>query len=313
MRTGQNKRIFAFVTNRCANACRYCFVYDGKAPEDMTLEQFRQLCEQGQGKFAYVTFIGGEPLLHPQLPALMELALSYGYKISISTSGITKYDARTEQIFSLPIDDVTISLDSHNAQTNDFLRGKGAWQRAVDTASYLKKKRIPFRFTGTVCAYNSEDLFSLAELVRSLGAEQLDIHVMSKKGRAAGQEEMSVTPSQWLRLRRQLDKTTYPAPFHISYPLMWYEENELDSQQHYCDAQQGNRLSVMSNCDCCFCTISIGFPEYTVHLNDDPIENGPSLYQKTENLCDTEKRIETFDEGYRYVCRFIKRKTGFSV
>ncbi len=311
MRTGRNKRIFAFITNRCANACRYCFVYDGRQTEDMTLEQFQDLCCQGQGAFEYLTFIGGEPLLHPKLPELMRMALGYGYKISISTSGITARDAKTEEIFSLPIDDVTISLDSHCQQTNDFLRGKGAWRRAIDTATYLKTKGIPFRFTATVCAYNQNDIFRLADLVRDLGAEQLDIHVMSQKGRAAGKFEMSLSPAQWLQIRYQLDQKRYPAPFHISYPLMWYQGDELDEYRTYCDAQTGARLSVMSNCDCYYCTISIGFADYMVPLRDLPIERCPKLYSKTENLCDTEKRIETNDDGYGYVCRFVKRKTQF--
>lgn len=274
--------------------------------------QFRELCRQGQNEFKYITFIGGEPLLHPFLPDLMSVALEYGYKISISTSGIATYDLHTEKIFEVPIDDVTISLDSHCENTNDFLRGKGSWRRALDTSAYLKTKKIPFRFTATVCRYNKEDIFGLADLACQLGAEQLVIHVMSQKGRASGKSDMSITPAEWLDIRRKLDQTKYSAPFHISYPLMWYEGNEMDAYQNYCDGQAGNRLSVMSNCDCYYCTISIGFSEYTVPLNDSPIFNCSKLYAKNDNLCETEKRIGTNEDGYKYICRFVKRRTQFT-
>ena len=313
MREGHNKRIFAFITDRCANACKYCFVYDGKPViEDMTREGFEKLCLEGKGKFGYLTFIGGEPLLHPDLYGLMEIALSHGYKISISTSGITKYGEQTDRIFSLPIDDVTVSLDSHDEKTNDTLRGKGSYRRALDTAKYLIERGIPVRFTATVCTYNKDHLPKLAELVRSIGAEQLDVHVMSKKGRAEGCDELELSPHEWLRIRRALDNTRFPAPFHISYPLMWYEGEELDEVCDYCDAEEGHRLSVMSNYDCYYCTISIGFDEMKVPLSQDPTEKGPTLYKKDGNLCLTERLIATNEEGLKYVCRFVKRRTGFT-
>lgn len=311
MREGTNKRMFAFITNRCHNACKYCFVYDGRKAEDISLEQFEYLCNQGKSNFEYLTFIGGEPLLHPQIYQLMLLALRYGYKISISTSGITKYDEEIEKIFSLPVDDVTISIDSHCEATNDYLRGKGSYSRAIHTAEYLKSKGIPFRFTATICSVNKNDIFNLAEMVENLGASQLDIHVMSQKGRAEHKKDMSISPAEWLQIRKQLDNTKFIYPFHISYPLMWYEGEELDCYSNYCDAENGNRLSIMSNCDCYYCTIAIGFEQYTISLFDSPIQKCPGLYQKKSNLCDVEERIETEKDGYKYVCRFVKRKTKY--
>ena len=311
MRLGQNKRIFAFITNRCNNACQYCFVYDERPKEDMKLNEFKNLCEQGKNHFNNITFIGGEPLLHPQLYDFMCIALNLGYKISISTSGITEYTPAIEKIFSLEIDDVTISLDSNNEENNDLLRGKGSFVRAVDTAKYLRNKGIPFRFTSTVCTVNKNDIFELADFVNELGAVQLDIHVMSQKGRASDRFDLSISPKDWLTLRKLLDNKCYKFPFHISYPLMWYDGDELDSYYNYCDAQNGNRLSVMSNSDCYYCTIAIGFPNYKTPLQMYPIQNCPKLYSKNDNLCNVEEQINTQNDEMKYVCRFVKRKTNF--
>ncbi len=312
MRTEQNTRIFAFITNKCRNACRYCFVYDGTPIEnDMTLEQFNELCKIGIGTYKYITFIGGEPLLHPNLYELMRVALSYGYKISISTSGIINYDENNERIFSLPLDDVTLSLDSATESVNDALRGDGAFQRVIKTANYLKQKNIPFRVTATLCELNKNGVFALSDFVRSLGAFQLDIHVMSQKGRAERRYDLSLSPVDWYNIRKQLDTTKYPYPFQVSYPLMWYRDSELDDFGSYCDASNGHRLSIMSNCECYYCTIAIGFDEYKIQLNKQAIDLGVNLYSKMENLCEVEKRIETQDEGFNYICRFVKRKTAF--
>ena len=57
MRRVYNKRIFAFITNRCKNRCEYCFVYNGKDNYDMSLDEFTDLCKIGVGKFEYLTFM----------------------------------------------------------------------------------------------------------------------------------------------------------------------------------------------------------------------------------------------------------------
>ena len=162
---------------------------------------------------------------------------------------------------------------------------------------------------GWICPYRAKDVY--CPVVEHVYLREQYIHVMSQKGRAAGRHDLSLTAAEWLAIRRKLDTMRYPAPFQISYPLMWYEGDELSEHAHTCDAAAGNRLSVMSNCDCYFCTIAIGFADFTLPLGASPIENCPGLYEKRDNLCEVEKKIETDDGGYKYVCRFVKRTTKF--
>lgn len=311
MRGVKNKRVFAFITDRCCNECAYCFVYSGLPSPDMTIEQFRKLCDVAKREYEYITFIGGEPLLHPQLYDFMSFALNNGFKISISTSGINQYNEEIDRIFDLQIDDVTLSLDSAFPVINDKLRGRGSYYRTVETADFLSRRKIPFRITATICNTNKDGIFDLADFSMKMGASQLDLHVMSQKGRAGNRKDLSVSPSDWYCIRKKLDGIKYPYPFHISYPIMWYKGDELKAFQSYCDASQGNRLSIMPNGDCYYCTIAIGFPEYTLKLDDDPVRRCPKLYQKTDSLCDIEKRIATERDNYNYICRFIKRRTTF--
>ena len=192
-----------------------------------------------------------------------------------------------------------------------MLRGEGSFRRVIETARYLKHKNISFRITATLCELNKDGIFDLADLVKSLGAFQLDIHVMSQKGRAENRHDLTLSPRTWYNIRKQLDKIKYPYPFQISYPIMWYIDSELDNLSGYCDANNGNRLSILPNCECYYCTIAIGFNEYKVQLNKQAISDGIKLYFKNGNLCEVEKRIDTNDEGFNYICRFIKRKTAY--
>ena len=172
------RRIFFFITNRCKNRCKYCFIYDGN-PKclDVSVESFTSTIRNLRHHYDYVTLIGGEPLLHPHILELVKISLQEGYKVSISSSGITDVTKELDELFSLPLDDVTISLDSADKNTNDLLRGLGSFDRAMNLINLLKEKHIDFRLTATICKLSAGGVEDLALFAKSLGAKQLDLHV----------------------------------------------------------------------------------------------------------------------------------------
>ena len=314
MRNKENyKRAFAFITHRCNNHCSYCFMgnlyHKGDMPYTLFIETCNNLKKEG---FKYLTFIGGEPLLHNDLFRFIEHALKEDFKCSISTSGFSSINDKIEEIFSLPLDDVTVSLDSHLEAINDMMRGSGSFQRAIFAAQYILSKGIQVRFTATITGDNYNGIIQLADFVRELGAFQLDIHVMSLKGRATNIKDKLLSPSKWHDIRCNLDTITYNKPFHISYPIMWYEGKEYEALCSFCDAKKGNRLSIMPNGDCYYCTLSIG--EEDPHCSHNKIADVNAFnFEDVSPLCPIEKAIGTsFDERYKYICRFVKNMTNFT-
>lgn len=73
------------VTRRCDNHCAYCD--QPKTEEDMPVGAFAQLCaglrEEG---FDAVAVGGGEPTLHPALPALLAAAREQGLRAGLTTN-----------------------------------------------------------------------------------------------------------------------------------------------------------------------------------------------------------------------------------
>lgn len=73
------------ITRRCNNACPYCD--QPKAEQDMSVAEFSALLDTliGQGVEA-VALGGGEPTLHPALPALLAAARQRGLRVGLTTN-----------------------------------------------------------------------------------------------------------------------------------------------------------------------------------------------------------------------------------
>jgi len=73
------------ITRRCNNACPYCD--QPKAEQDMPVAQFTALLDELAGAgIEAVALGGGEPTLHPALPALLEAARERGLRTGLTTN-----------------------------------------------------------------------------------------------------------------------------------------------------------------------------------------------------------------------------------
>ena len=80
-------RVYVEIGNICNMKCSFCSGTK-RAPRQMTPEELKVVCEKLRGHTENIYFhVMGEPLLHPELDALLKVAKEYGYKVSITTNG----------------------------------------------------------------------------------------------------------------------------------------------------------------------------------------------------------------------------------
>jgi MoaA/NifB/PqqE/SkfB family radical SAM enzyme len=152
-------QVFMYVTDRCNLECEQCiykpsishFINEEIALDDALglLTSFRKL---GAGK---VTFLGGEPTLYghrrggkPLLDLIKgtrELGFEY---VRLDTNGQRVTSLLDHHAFTT-LDEIAFSLDGFSAETNDPLRGKGTFVRAVD--AIRKAIRLGYFVTVTCC------------------------------------------------------------------------------------------------------------------------------------------------------------------
>ena len=126
------------ITNRCNLHCQHCFNCSGEGSvQELSLADLLNLFDQVQEMgLTSIRLSGGEPTLHPDFSAIVAQANRRGLRVSINTHGVYPEGLR-RQIADLVIDLFIVSLDGLQT-VNDFIRGKGVFDRAVDTASWLQ-------------------------------------------------------------------------------------------------------------------------------------------------------------------------------
>ncbi|HEV8148563.1 MAG TPA: radical SAM protein [Gemmatimonadales bacterium] len=100
------------VTRRCNLSCAYCNEYDDHS-DPVPLEMLRRrIAALGRLRTAIVTLSGGEPLLHPELPAVIRSIRDAGMSASMITNGFRLTREFIEALGAAGLQGLQISIDN---------------------------------------------------------------------------------------------------------------------------------------------------------------------------------------------------------
>lgn len=106
------KRAYIEITNICNLACSFC-PGTQRQRRMMQVDEFRALAQKLQGHVKYLYLhVMGEPLLHPHLGELLDVAGELGFKVCITTNGTLVGDRGGVILTSAALHKVSISLHS---------------------------------------------------------------------------------------------------------------------------------------------------------------------------------------------------------
>ena len=80
-------KIYVEIGNICNLRCSFCPELK-RARRQMTSDEFERVCEAIKGYTDYIYLhVMGEPLLHPELDRMLDIAHSHGFRVCITTNG----------------------------------------------------------------------------------------------------------------------------------------------------------------------------------------------------------------------------------
>jgi MoaA/NifB/PqqE/SkfB family radical SAM enzyme len=133
------------ITGRCNARCLYCSARHARrhgppsdAPPETVLAALPRLRAAGADT---VVFLGGEPTLREDLPALAREALRCGLQVGIATNGQALGRRLRRELLDLGPISINVSLDSARAAENDAVRGPGYHARARATLRAVLAER----------------------------------------------------------------------------------------------------------------------------------------------------------------------------
>lgn len=169
------------ITRRCNLRCRHCFQGEA-ADEDMPLGDMLEAIRAFDAMHGLRLLIsGGEPVLHPEFPALNERLPEFGVRCVLLSNG-TRITPRLAA--SLRVHEVQISLDGLE-EGHDDLRGRGAFRQALAGAAAVREAGLDLSIATMVHRANLKEFEGLQGLVESLGAVEWAVDAPSPAGNFA--------------------------------------------------------------------------------------------------------------------------------
>ena len=157
----------------CFMQCKMCFKWhnsiDQRDPQEPVLGQWQefisQLASMCMDEKPRINFAGGEPLVRKETIDLIAWANKQGFDTLLATNAYLLDESMAQNLSKAGLNQITISLDSVNPATHDFLRGKeGSFNKVLNAIENLAKyaPQIVIDITTTISEYNIKDVVDLA-------------------------------------------------------------------------------------------------------------------------------------------------------
>ncbi len=142
----QFSRIYLEITNVCNLSCSFC-LGNHRPPRFMSVAEFQRVLPQLSPYTDYLCLhVLGEPLLHPQLAAMLEAAHQGGFRVNLTTNGTLLTKVQDVLLHAPALRKVSISL--HSLETPDeavraaYLRDVAAFANLAPQHGILCELRL---------------------------------------------------------------------------------------------------------------------------------------------------------------------------
>lgn len=248
------------INHRCNLRCKHCFYgTDTLFEPELAAGEWKavidQLLDIGVRHFHIA---GREPFIDNKvieiLEYLKEIKRKKEIKYGIVTNGILLEDY-IEELSRLDVDYIDFSIDGTEV-TNDWLRGKGSFSKAIKNLKPVLDRKIAEVCIDSVAhAINYHELPVMIRELSKLGADYFFIQPMLPVGRAGNLEDIIINPSQYNDLINSCYSLLKSSNKHITvklliYPTMFpflYKENIKIKQVAHNYMKEGNASLKVKN------------------------------------------------------------------
>src|SRR6201987_5491359 len=162
------------ITSICNATCDFCNFavqrFDPKYRRSVTLKQARDVVDIAQrNHIGYLLFVGGEPMVHKDLRAMVRYCAESGIRPMICTNGSLWTDRNIREFAADGLSSVIMSIDSHDVAVHEKNRGLPEVCRKIKRANELFAE-LGIQTTASVTASKLiEDYDKLPAFLTELG------------------------------------------------------------------------------------------------------------------------------------------------
>jgi len=138
-----NEGLYIYLTNNCNLACTHCYMFSGKPKiDELSKEEWFQIISNAkENNIKSITFTGGEVLQYKDWFEIIKYTKELGLTVTILTNGVL-WDKNKIQQAKKYIDEVQISLDGTDENSNSIIRGKGNFNKALENVKIFVNEGV---------------------------------------------------------------------------------------------------------------------------------------------------------------------------
>lgn len=220
--------LYCFITRGCNLRCRHCYTgarhrADEMHPHSIDAGLFRDVVRRAkQLGVSYVKLSGGEPLLHPRIGEILEIAGRERIDVVLSTNGVLCTPSLVRELSRIRLRGVSVSLDGADAETHEWVRGeRGCFEKALRGIRTLADAGLSPSIGMVVLRRNIRQVKAVVCLAEALGASSVTFNIAQPTGRGAALQDDGEFPEildliELDGIVRELSRRT---PLALSYTL----------------------------------------------------------------------------------------------
>jgi radical SAM protein with 4Fe4S-binding SPASM domain len=200
------------ITNSCNLSCKHCYqdaAHKRGAGELTRAEKLNVLDQLSENYVPLVAIAGGEPLVDPDIWAVLERAQQKKVYATIATNGTMLTRKNVDRLATLGVKYVEVSLDSTDPNIHDdFRQMKGAWARTIEGIKNVVA--TPGVRCGMATCFTKDTVGQAQEMIDfaiSLGVNTFVHFNFIPVGRGVEMAHEDMNPAQREQLLRLLHKT----------------------------------------------------------------------------------------------------------
>ncbi|MBI5201692.1 MAG: radical SAM protein, partial [Elusimicrobia bacterium] len=162
------------ITNECNLACMHCIEESGPGrafKDELTKDEtFHVLKQLAKAEVPYLSFSGGEPMVHPHFWEMVEFITASGAQLKIETNGHYITPETAARFRKLEVKAVQVSIDGATPATFDKMRVRGRFESAIYALRLLKDAGVPVEVNYVPAKFSIHEAGQVVDLAFKEGA-----------------------------------------------------------------------------------------------------------------------------------------------
>jgi SynChlorMet cassette radical SAM/SPASM protein ScmF len=211
-------QLYCYLSEGCNLACAHCWLSPRHDPDAraafLPLALLRSIIAEAKPLgLTGVKLTGGEPLLHPDIHAILDLLHAEQLELTMETNATLCTPELAANIARQCNPYISVSLDAALPKTHDRLRGvPGAFELTIQAIRTLVAHQIPTQIIMSLMRDNVGQMQEMVELASGLGVESLKFNLVQPIGRGKSLHTAgrSLTTAELISLARRVETELAP-------------------------------------------------------------------------------------------------------